>query len=721
LKKKSVQKIIAFAIITMSVFVIGMVCTLLGGFDYLEYKTYDLRARVFAPSAKPSDDIIVVLLDQNSLDWGKSERGWGYPWPRAAWAEFVDYMNVSGAKSVAFDVLFTEPSVYGEKDDAEFARAGQDFGKVMQIAHFSTQTGSAHQWLQDVQKPLLQPDSFGSFIENFDLQKETAAAAQFPIANILNSAGALGSDVGIADSDGTIRRLNLFTLFDGKAIPGEAAASLLIGGSSKDITYNTRKKVIEWDGRSIPVDKDGKSLLRFRGENFDQYIPYPMYAILQSAVAYKNGATPEFPPEDFKDKYVFFGYYAPGLFDIVTTPISSVYPGMGCHITMLDNILQGDFTQETPFWVDIFLLFCVVALIGVLTIFPGQIRLSLGAAIVLAAVVVGAGFLAYTQGWWLPVVAPLVGIVLAYLSATLYNYTTEGTQKRFIKSAFSQYLSPTVIDQLLANPDQLKLGGERREISIFFSDIQGFSTISERLDPATLTEFLNDYLTFMTNIILDSGGTIDKYEGDAIIAFWNAPLSYPDHAARALGAAMECQRALAAQQSFYEEKYGARLLTRIGLNTGFAVVGNMGSNKHFNYTMLGDSVNLAARLEGLNKQFGIYLMCTDVTFNAANSNISTDHREFFGRKLASVAVVGKKEPATVYEPMAEALFNEKKPVLQKFDTARDLFYAGKFGEALAIFETLSAVDRPAYFYAEQCRYYLERPGEWKGFWQATTK
>jgi adenylate cyclase len=314
-------------------------------------------------------------------------------------------------------------------------------------------------------------------------------------------------------------------------------------------------------------------------------------------------------------------------------------------------------------------------------------------------------------------VAPLTGILLTFLAATLYNYATEGSQRRFIKSAFSQYLSPPVIEQLLAHPEQLSLGGERREISIFFSDVQGFTTISEKLDPSTLTELLNDYLTFMTNIILDSGGTIDKYEGDAIIAFWNAPLNFPDHAARALGASLECHRKLAERQDFFFEKFGCRLLTRVGLNTGYAVVGNMGSDKHFNYTMLGDSVNLAARLEGLNKQFGTYLMCTENTFNQA-----VETGLFFGRKLAQVAVVGKKEPVTVYEPLPEELFREQEPILRRFGEARDMFYGSNFAAALPLFETLTAQgDKPSFFYAEQCRYYLEAPAEWKGFWQAASK
>jgi adenylate cyclase len=716
--KKSAKKALAFLIITTSVFAVSGAGAIFGLFDYLEFKTYDLRVNVFAGTSSPSDEIIAVILDQNSLDWARETRGWGWPWPRAAYSDFIEYMKIGGAKSLAFDVLFTEHSVYGDADDAAFAHAEQDFGKFMQSVHFSVQNGgnqTAPPAAND--KPLFNPVNFNGFLQEFALDGETKG--QFPITELLEGAGAIGSTVGIPDSDGIVRRLSLFTLFDGKAVPSEAAASLILGGFAPQVFYDAKKGNIVWEGRNIPVDENGRTLLRFRGRDFDRYAPYPISLILQSAEAYKNGGTPELLPEDFKDKYVFFGYYAPGLYDTAPTPISSVYPGMGTHIAMMDGILQDDFTRETPRWLNLLVIFAGASIVAGLTIFSNKVYISLGLLTVSTAGCVGAGFLAYAGGWWMPIVAPLFGVAVAYMTATLYNYRTEGSQKRFIKSAFSQYLSPTVIEQLLANPDQLKLGGERREISILFSDIQGFSTISERLDPTTLTELLNNYLSFMTNIILDSGGTIDKYEGDAIIAFWNAPLSYADHAARALGAAMECQRALAEQQSFYEEKYGTRLITRIGLNTGFAVVGNMGSDRRFNYTMLGDSVNLAARLEGLNKQFGTFLMCTEKTFNDAKG--AGSDAEFFGRKLASVAVVGKREPATVYEPLTRQVFEERAAILKKFDEGRDMFYEGRFEEAGRLFEEIVDEDRPAYFYKEQCRYYIERPGEWKGFWQATSK
>ena len=323
----------------------------------------------------------------------------------------------------------------------------------------------------------------------------------------------------------------------------------------------------------------------------------------------------------------------------------------------------------------------------------------------------------------IPVVLPFVTGVIAFVMAMIINYVTEGKQKKYLKTAFKQYLSPAVIEKLVADPSQLKLGGERKEITIFFSDVQGFTSISEKLDPVRLTELLNEYLSFMSGIIMNSGGTIDKYEGDAIIAFWNAPTSQPDHSLRGLTAAMECQLKLQERLPYFEEKYGVRLLTRIGMNTGFAVVGNMGSRERFDYTMVGDSVNLASRLEGLNKQFGTYFMCTEKTFTSANCILVNEGKSPVpGRKLATVAVVGKKDSAVVYEPMTQERFEREKKTLEIFDKGRDLFYAGDFINAMKVFETIKEKDIPSFFYWEKCRDFLNNPPEnWKGVWVASSK
>ncbi|MDR2210599.1 MAG: adenylate/guanylate cyclase domain-containing protein [Spirochaetaceae bacterium] len=715
-----VKKRFAALFMVLSVGALIFAAHFAGLFEYWEYKTYDFRVRLFAEAAAPSEDIILVLLDQASIDWAQKERGWSWPWPRRAYAEFVDYMNLAGAGSVTFDVIFSEPSVYGPGDDAEFVRASADFGRVVQTVFFSSQTGNTFSWLPNADVPLLEPEGFGPLLEKYRLSAGDVSGgqigAQFPIPGLRETAGAMGNITGIHDSDNTLRRGSLFYLFDGKAVPGLSAASILVRGGDRRIVYDREKQALRWGAYTIPVDREGKSLLNFRG-NLGRYIPYSAGEILQSAGALKQGQPPLLPPEDFAGKYVFFGYYAPGLFDIFNTPISSVYPGVGMHITMLDNILRQDFIRESPLWGDLLFIALPLILIILITLFTSRIPLAVGSAFVVFILIIGLGAGAYyALNMKVPLAAPLTGILTAFLASVIYNYATEGSQKRFIKTAFSQYLSPTVIDQLLANPERLSLGGERREISIFFSDVQGFTTISEKLDPSKLTELLNDYLSFMTDTILDSGGTIDKYEGDAIIAFWNAPVDYDDHAARALEASMLCQEKLEKRQEFFNEKYGCRLLTRIGLNTGYAVVGNMGSAKRFDYTMLGDSVNLAARLEGLNKQFGTYLMCTEATFNQA-----VRARPFFGRKLAQVAVVGKKEAVVVFEPMPERVFQGKADILKKFDAARDRFYQGDFAGALPRFEALAETDKPSFFYAEQCRYYRDHPAEWKGHWQAMSK
>ena len=776
------KKIVTAGLIVVLIFIGLGVLHFFHVFDYLEYKAYDFRVKLFADSYKPSDDIIVILLDQQSIDWANQERGWGWPWPRKAYAEILDYMNLGGAKSVAFDVLFSEPSIYrnanqdeiidtavkamealrqhitpqiaatGQSspseeqiqvftnymtamtalqdlsehaDDNAFAQAEKNYGKVVQTVFFSTQTGSTETWPAEIHKPLFNLSGFDSIISHYSLTDDWLGA-QFPIPGLNAAAGALGNVTNAEDSDGINRRTRLFINFDGKAVPGLSAASLLVSGAGSDIRYNEKKQQIEWDDYIIPVDREGKSILRFRG-SLNRYIPYSACDILQSAEAVANGEEPIYFPEDFEDRYIFFGFYAPGLFDICSNPLESVYPGMGVHITMLDNILSGDFIQETPLWADFALLLAIILLTTTLALFSDKLYLSLGGSLLMAALIIGGALIAYNAFClWLPMVLPLAGLLVSFLTCTIYNYATEGSQRRFIKSAFSQYLSPIYIDQLISNPDQLKLGGERVEISIFFSDVQGFTTISENLDPDQLKELLNEYLTFLTDIIQNSGGTIDKYEGDAIIAFWNAPVHMEDHAARALGAAIECQTRLVEKAEHFENMFknwninapgiNKHLLTRIGLNTGYAVVGNFGSEGHFNYTMLGDSVNLAARLEGLNKQFGTFLMCTDQTMTVANN-----YRKFHGRRLAQVAVVGKNEPVTVWEPLTEKVYRERENIIREFDEARDIFYSGDFTKALGLFEKLKEKDAPPKYYAEQCRYYLGNPSEWQGFWKAASK
>jgi adenylate cyclase len=269
-----------------------------------------------------------------------------------------------------------------------------------------------------------------------------------------------------------------------------------------------------------------------------------------------------------------------------------------------------------------------------------------------------------------------------------------------------------VIEELVQRPDRLKLGGELRELSILFSDVQGFTGISEKLNPEQLTELLNDYLTAMTDVIYAQGGTVDKYEGDAIIAFWNAPLGQPDHALRAVTAALQCQAALAALRPQLAARAGTALQARIGINTGPVVVGNMGSRQRFNYTFLGDAGNLASRLEGINKQFGTGILISDQTRRQLGDGVPV-------REIARVRVVGRREPVTVFEPLAAAAPAE---VANAYAAGRAAYEAGRLADALAAFAGIADRDPPAAAFAERCRALLAHPPPaWDGVWAMTEK
>ena len=417
----------------------------------------------------------------------------------------------------------------------------------------------------------------------------------------------------------------------------------------------------------------------------------------------------------FKDKYVFFGFSAPGLFDIHASPLDSRYPGVEIHATFLDNLLSRDFIKAVPFPLALALAFGLAISCGMLTSFFTRTRPLVGISMGYMVIPVGAGLLAYEIGFWLPMGILESSIVLTIAFVLVINYAVEGRQRRFIKTAFHHYLSPQVIDQIIQDPERLRLGGERRTLSIFFSDLESFTSISEALDPVALTRFLNQYLTAMTDIIHQEEGTIDKYEGDAIIAFWNAPLEIEDHAAKCVRAALRCQEKLNQMQPQFKEQVGRSISMRIGINTGLAVVGNLGSLTRFDYTMIGDAVNLAARLESANKQFGTYTMVSEETYALIPSAFSF-------RELSRIAVKGRKQAVRVFEPMFFETYEANSTIYTTFKQGLDLYYRGQFKQAATLFSSIEAKDPAARAYDRICQQ-LENnpPRDWDGFWVMTQK
>lgn len=685
----------------------------LGWLDTWEGSAWDWRAELLARPGLTTDDIRLILLDQNSLDWAKAENGLGWPWPRELYAAIVSYCQRSGAKALAFDVLFTEPSKYGVADDEVFGAAVSEFGRTAVAIFLGRTTGSEREWPAGFPEPRFKAEGLDEWLARTKPRGVSFPRATLIIPELAKNAAVLCNVHPKPDPDGVYRQIKLLGIFDRRIVPALGLGLFMAANSRVGIKPEHGRLVV--GEKTIPTDKDGNAVLRYRGPS-GTHRSFSAAAVLQSEIRIRMGEKPVIRDRNaFKDKYVLFGFTAPGLYDLRPTPMGGVYPGVEIHATLLDNYLSGDFIQKVPprFTLVLIIVLALLcsAFIALFSSPAGSMAVSALFFVMPVAFSVGA----YIKGFWLPLIVQETAVFLSIALSLMVNYVTEGRQKRFIKNAFGRYLSPAVIEQLIQHPDRLELGGERKTLSIFFSDLQGFTSISEKLIPEKLTDILNQYLSAMTDIILEEGGTVDKYEGDAIIAFWNAPIDIPDHAVRVVRAALRCQAKLAEMRPDFRTDIGTDMLMRIGINTGPAVVGNLGSRTRFDYTMLGDAVNLAARLEGINKQFGIYTMISEFTREQIGD-------VFAVREIARVAVIGRKEPVTVYEPMFWEDYKAREGIFRFFASALNLFYNGRFEQAQAIFHGIRDIDAAAVSYEKKCRMLMASPpGNWQGVWVMTTK
>ncbi len=629
-----------------------------GALQPWEAVTWDARARLLARPSAATDSIAVVLIDQASLDWGEETNGWSWPWPREVYTALVGYCRRAGARTIALDMIYSEASVYGVADDSTF-------GAVL------------------AERP--------DVVVGFPVRPGPPPVADRPVDEVAAGAAILGNVSDEPDRDGVFRRARLTTPLDGAPLPALGLATYLL----------THDRV-----PPVPLDREGRALLRFSPPR-----TYPMYgaaAVIQSELQMREGGEPVLSLAALRGRYVLIGVSAPGLLDQRPTPVQHVSPGVLVHATTLDNLLTGGFMREAPRWWGAVAVMVLGLIGGAFLAGSGRVRQAVVAGVVLLPLPVAASVLAYLAGWWWPLVPVELGLAGGLVAGLAVNYATEGRQRRFLKQAFRHYLSPHVVEKLLEDPDRLRLGGERRELTIFFSDLRGFTTISEGLDPEKLTTLLNEFLSAMTDIVMEEEGTLDKYEGDAIIAFWNAPLDVPDHAARACAAALRCQRELARRRPEWQARYGCALHMRVGLHTGEAVVGNLGSHQRFDYTVLGDAPNLASRLEGANKAFGTATMISGTTYAQAQAGV-------LARELGQLVVVGRQEPVTVHE--LGGLAGEPEPAgWARYREALALCRAGRPADALAALA--NSDDDPA---AASLRAQIERDQDFRGVWQLSTK
>jgi adenylate cyclase len=692
MKSKIVRGIAAGA----AAFAVAAGLGFLGLWRGLENKSWDARMRFFASPRRAASDIALVLVDQYSLDFYKKQAV-SWPWPRQLYAALVGFLKAGGAKAVFFDIMMSEPSPYFAEDDEMLAQAIREAGNVVLPVFLSVED---------------KPSDPGA--EVFVLRTASAAEGRpyypvvfrsitAPLQTYLNAATG-GANVRIdPDPDGVFRRVPLLFKYKGVEVPSVPLSLTCLAAGSAEIP-------------DPPLDRQGRMLVRFFGP-VGTYRSYPAAALLNSWLQLSEGKPPQIAPREFEGKVVLIGLSAVGLFDIKTTPLSAAVPGVEIQAAALDTLLHGRFLRSAPLILNLFLalLWAVLAATAISVLRKSAAMMAAAAGfLALPVFVAAAGFAA---GLWISFVLPVAAVLAAVIGAAVLNYAVEGRQRRFLKSAFRHYLSPDVVDRVVENPGLLRLGGDRREVTSFFSDVAGFTSISESLSPEHLVGLLNEYLTAMTDIILDAGGTLDKYEGDAIVAFWNAPLDTPNHALRACRAALECRKRLAELSPDFEKRFGHPVRMRIGLNTGPAVVGNMGSARRFDYTAMGDTINLAARLESAGKQYGVSILAGEGTVREAQAGILV-------REIDRLRVVGKSKPVRIFELIAikEEATAETLDRLGRFERVLEAYRRRDWEAALAECKTLPD-DPVAAVYASRCERFKAEPpaADWDFVFDLKTK
>lgn len=657
-------------------------------FHTLEYKTIDWRIRFRSPDKSFGKDVMVVLLDEAIMDQFPCRS----PVPRGMLARLIQIADEGGARFIGLDVFLK--NLTSEDRDNELLMAIKKSGKVVPVSALREENG---QYRLD-----------------------------FPHEAFLNAAFATGvADFPINPIDQRIRELQVYYEVEGKRVPALSSSLFLLdqGGKVKPSKLVGMERFSEkWP--SMNLDSLNRIFINYQGppasSNPDRNIirTLPASAVLTGLI----------PKAWFKNKFVLIGAGYADNTDSFRTPFYSrlydydMMPGVEIHANALATILDGKTINTLPVAVSfMIILFFSLTLLLVEKWFNAIIS-----AIALA--VLWSGYSVFCLIFFektnliLPMIPLLTGLILTFILMTVYRTLTEGRQKRWIKKTFQMYLSPEFVNILLKKPDLLSLGGEEKELTVLFSDLKGFTSLSEVMPPSDLVSLLNEYLDGMTQIIFDHGGTLDKYEGDAVMAFWGAPLEDHEHARKAVSAALEMSRFSDSLSLKFQDEGRPAIKTRFGLNTGRVIVGNIGSQKRFDYTIIGDEVNLASRLESANKQYGTYLVISHSTYTLVR-----DH--FMVRALDNLRVKGKERPVKVYEVLGRLNDSYELEFKKMLDCYRQGFLAytkREWKEALRLFEEGSGLkpdDGPTLTYIERCRYFLDNPPDdsWDGVFRLTTK
>ncbi len=687
--------------------------------------TFQLRGGI-----EPGGQVVIIDIDERSL----GELG-QWPWPRNDLARLLQKLDEAGCRVAALDLVFAEPDRTSArnylayfrdylKTDVDTDREG--WNNDATLGRTVAETKTILGYFFELDPAAVVTDARSPFPEYMVPVAELEDRYPRALGRITRAAGAVLNVSDIAgdcltegffnaapDATGVVRRVPLFIRFQDFLYPSLALEAMReFKGVVPSLAVGPRAlQGLRWDDQFIPLDATGSLYINYRG-------PPRTFPYISAVDILQDRADQSL----LRGRIALIGTSVWGLRDLRATPFAETFPGVEIHATIIDNLLQGDPLKHDPATEMAIVL--TLILVGGILMSLAMARSGPISGVLIAAVFMGlllAGhYVLFVQFQRLIGVAyPALAFLMFFIGLSTFNYFHEGREKRYIREAFGRYVSPAVVNELIRSPGKLELRGEEKNITVMFSDIRNFTGLAERLSPRQTCELLNEYFTVMTEVIMAHQGTVDKLLGDAVMAMWGAPLDDEQHAVNAVRAALSMKARLAEDMPPWKRRHGIDLMAGIGINTGMASVGNMGSRNRFDYTVIGDNVNLASRLDGLVKVYGVNILISETTRNALGSN-------FLCRPIDIVRVKGRHEPVKIFEPVGEGNVSLRlRQEIGDFSEMFNLYQAGAFQEALKMVKALQRQSpQPLYeFYRERLQCLLRQPpaGDWQGVYEALGK
>ena len=677
-------------------------------------------------------EVVIIDIDEKSLaTFGQ------WPWERNLVAQLIQQLSDDGAGIIGLDIVFSEkdktsPAYLNQKHSLNIDNP-QDYDEILGNTVGNTPTILGYVFMMNDKTPNTSPPSIpGIVIEQNTSTQSFMLEAQGVLPNtsaIQDKAYSSGFFNNLPDPSGMVRNVPLIIKFNNAIYPSLALEMLRVAHQSPSIKVRSSEigvESIQIGDLSIPTNRYGQLFVNYRG-------PAHTFSYISAADVLNN----QYDKTAIDGKWLLIGTSASALLDLRSMPFDNAYPGVEAHANVIDNILMGD-TLTKPSWIeaaDLLIIVSVFLLSYLVFNSLGPIFLTLSAILGFTGLYFFMDYMLFTEGIILNILMPFSALTLALILSTLFNFFFESRQKDLIKSKLASKVSSSVMNEILKNQSLDIMQGQTREITVFFSDLRGFTNLSEAIsNPQVLIQFLNEYTTAMTNIIVEKQGTIDKFIGDSIMAYWNAPIELNNHADLAVTAGLKQLAELTQlntkikQNPLFKEisKYCKQeniepIEIGIGLNTGDAVVGEMGSAGRSDYTVIGDTVNLSSRLESLCKFYGSTLNISQYTKAALKE-------EYSFRFIDKVTVKGKKQTVEIWQVHGFGQPTERlKEELDSYHQAIALYQNSQFAEALKNFEELQTwqdkTNQKIYgIYIERCKHYIsDSSANFDGVYQHTTK